>query len=581
MDVPPLTVASGTPKKSNNPCLMISGNEGGSSRNCKVHKLSCAIKALQCSFHAADDEQVPDSRSLREKYSTSLMNKSCANDRHQPPLHYLHSADLDRDISAFVHPGAVMLHSQNDSKLSHSQILGLIENFADFECAEALEASLARMDVEASGDNDDAEEEELDSATCALEIFEDYSQDDEFSVRREKTVNKEARAWQTIQNSHEVIEKAEALSPIPSHDPDMVLENSSDTPTTCNRSTLTPSATPRESIRVQGRENFVDQGYESPLRRILHRSLSLGDALSPGEDDSPSRLQSPETDQDHFHPPCSNDATETTPVVLLQLPHFENKSSNAVLVQETLEIAQRHHRVDNEGAPQGCNTAANDDNSFSTVSSFTVTSNGQQPKSQKEEMQPRSRNCKNAGRHTGTTTTLRPFFWKTHPGVTFKSYHFQQPKVRMRRIVPNLERVNSMDTFSTFGRNDPPESSFSVNDSTTSCSKEERMHLKGAGNSEVVGDKDEGMDDAVSQYLHPSAVRRMWIDSNKVEQRREEHLALSQSKGVDEQPLLNAVLSIANFAHRNVYAVTTGMWTHDKTQLPHAAGPSPSNCNSF
>ena len=139
--------------------------------------------------------------------------------------------------------------------------------------------------------------------------------------------------------------------------------------------------------------------------------------------------------------------------------------------------------------------------------------------------------------------TRHPFFWRSHPHVTVKSYHFQQQqhRPRVRRIVPKMARVPSVNDASSFisscrkspinqdessssnsaaacrfdGADDSEAGCSSHQDETTGIPNDERQKLRpivdGGGEA---GSSSDGHH--YSPYIHPAVVRRMWMESQSV-----------------------------------------------------------------
>lgn len=609
--------------------------------SCAIQALKCSSRADDSPDNGEPDHhhRHPGYRQLQERYEQSMMERNHRPEQQhqQQPNYYLSSTELDHEIAAYLHHGVngmttLSKNSANHLQLQqqqqqerpqqpqrpHSRLVQLLGDFADFECAEALEASwsegegAARKDggeapeADPEGDCDVASEldqgfvaTELDriigppAYSCAPEIFSDDTQDEDddeasmhHSPKRPVSIEEEEDAPQGICiNDVHPAGATEALSPIAKHrrgGDDTEREESSDTPTTCNRSIATPNVTPLDSIQNQYRcsgdergnvDNYCKDGdHGKPPRGILHQSLSLGDALSPDDDDddddSPTKTRDAgaatlaelsNSDACSFHQPCSTE-TATTSHAFLQLPDMGETTGGALIHQE-MKVENNECRMIVRKRSNGPfvqsnteqHTVASDDTSFCTVSSFTVTSTAPQPTSmQSREKQQLISNHKKS-RKAGTPKSIpHAFFWKTHPNVTFKSYHFQQPKPRIRRVVPNLERVSSIDTFSTFDRHIQPTVSSSPAGSTASSSEEEIIMLKEHKTSQSTESTGEGNVDTFSPYIHPSAVRRIWIDSQLEEQRQQSQ---SIETEVGEQTVRNMVTSITSFANQNIHAV--------------------------
>ncbi len=266
-------------------------------------------------------------------------------------------------------------------------------------------------------------------------------------------------------------------------------QDSNDTPRTCNKSLiLTPKHQARLSFGTDNAEN--DDSYPNnnnnnkedlfgkPPKELFHHSLSLGDSLSPTEDNSPCRSSgtSSEESQTKIHKKDENrhylPQQQHQQLDMLNLPamksrrpqHRNSIEKNLTPTEKT--PATTPNRSNNDS---GSKSPQSDGSPISsTVSSFvfsTADGNPQKPKSQarrrvvspestspgffwkthpkedpKQQQTPHSSSSSSSStQHVHILSPSSPaFFWKTHPRVTIKSYHFQQPIVR---------RVNSrLDT---------------------------------------------------------------------------------------------------------------------------------------
>ena len=402
-------------------------------------------------------------RHLEEIYQRELLQQQ--QQQQQQQALYLSASELDQEIAMIMNVGTpTTTTAQTD-----------FANFANFDSPEALEIAV---------DN-----------TSGFKIFTDDSQDDD-----EGEDNTAAAAAATTID----MPLPEPFSPSNQQQQRILSTSedvSNDTPTTCNRSLLTPTKTPQQQKqrRDDGDNNTTTDGR--PPKHILHQSLSLGDALSPADDDndSPSAEQPRQPQQqskrsskaqysdDYFSPSSSTGEDELKLKHLLQIPTMEELSSRRSLVPVNEETAMedgirrrtelQSHSITTKLCTENTNPLPpppplKDDDSFSTVSSFTVGPNINQKQNNQvvQDQQPRP--------------NPPPFFWKTHPSVTMKSNQpplQQQLKPRMRHVVPNLKRVGTIDSYSTFGGSNDAvrinQSSTPSTSSSTSSSMEDGMWI--------------------------------------------------------------------------------------------------------
>ena len=199
-----------------------------------------------------------------------------------------------------------------------------------------------------------------------------------------------------------------------------------------------------------------------------------------------------------------------------------------------------------------------DNASSSTVSSFTITSKDGKPPFSKRQ----SPLLQKSNRDGHKAVTPHPFFWRSHPNVTFKSYHFQQPKPRIRRIAPKLEPVRSNDSFSTYGLN-----SRTISSQWASPASMEDSFCKGESTIPATQKSESGLgaraeETNCSPYLHPAVVRKMWTESQqfelKVNSNWQQHRIEGSNRHPQGQPSGSAqylLHSLASFANRNMSAV--------------------------
>jgi len=247
-------------------------------------------------------------------------------------------------------------------------------------------------------------------------------------------------------------------------------QDSNDTPRTCNKSLiLTPKNQERPSIESSSENN--EDLFGKPPKELFHRSLSLGDSLSPTEDDSPCRSSGNSSGESH---PSLQQQQQTQQykyqsLDTLNLPamnarrHSSDKNKN-LMVQNTEKTNSRRHSSDkknlmvqpmendkpttpdrsNSNSPQSEGSPLS-----STISSFVFsTADGNQAKQQhrRRVVSPEAtspgffwkthpkgddqRQPPAPQRSKPEIPTSPSFFWKTHPRITIKSYHYQNVPVR-------------------------------------------------------------------------------------------------------------------------------------------------------
>ena len=253
-------------------------------------------------------------------------------------------------------------------------------------------------------------------------------------------------------------------------------QDSNDTPRTCNKSLiLTPKNQERLSIESSSENN--EDLFGKPPKELFHRSLSLGDSLSPTDDDSPPCRSSgnfsgeshPNTQQQQQqHQKYQYQSLDTLNLPAMDAKRHSTDKNKTLMVQHTEKMNSRRHSADNKNLmvqPMEENVATTRDRSnsnsnsnspqsdgsplSSTVSSFVFsTADGNQAKQQQRrrvvspeatspgffwKTHPKGDDQRQppAPQHSKPEIPTSPsFFWKTHPRVTIKSYHYQNVPVR-------------------------------------------------------------------------------------------------------------------------------------------------------
>jgi hypothetical protein len=297
--------------------------------------------------------------------------------------------------------------------------------------------------------------------------------------------------------------------------------DSNDTPTTCNRNRGISPATPETTYNVKTTtitQSHKDQNAPYPLttnivdicdvgsntihqhdwfesrwgdsdeslKQILHHNLSLGDALSPtGDEDSPLVNNTKDgyftnevvDEMDTILTTSFVDATLSLPNMfvldrqLIRSKNEEGKTDNedGKQLSSSSTLSQRcdtrillRRRSDTQttkfiataNGPSVTHQTPIDDTSFSTVSSFTIPFlDGKATTSTRESILLKP----NHNMGGNKPVTPHPFFWRSHPTVTVKSYDYiHQPMSVIRRVDPRLEPVRSTGKVGTFRSNNVP-----------------------------------------------------------------------------------------------------------------------------
>ncbi|KAG7365240.1 hypothetical protein IV203_038443 [Nitzschia inconspicua] len=599
-------------KKSNNPCLVVSSpdrerdctrrrllrqrhhnnqqEQSSDSPHTNNNRLACAIQALKCSSRAEDDDESNDlvtsgyHRPLEEKYRQSLFepNQDDAvqwkEDPSQQSRSHLSTQELNHEISK-------CLPSRNDR-------LPVVVNFADFDCDAALEAVSRRREA-ISDDHPNHSELTNVGSNEDLQIFSDDTPDEVDETESTKNIMVQSLGGQL--DAPMVVQNL-PLTPMQDECGRLKTDDSSDTPTTCNRSLLSPQSGKAmelaqskygQSTSSHCSDDLEDKNAGKPPRRLMQKSLALGDALSP-DDESPHLKEG--------HDVITNEANASTLTTtghahnytqsrndFLQLSDIGEKKSQARLLREekkvdTIDRSAGPHQdarptMQIKGRLSQENVRNDEDGSFSSVSSFSVTSTdvkSSSPQLVHKESDRRKSSLTRNMVNKGNQPTPRPFFWKTHPPVTFKSYHFQQPKPKMRRVIPAIEQVNSMDSFSTFGN--PTTTTKSLLSSSPARSEkplDEEMKTNHASSydADLYGHVGKSEDEDYSPYMHPTAVRKIWADSFQKQKvvgtevasssdhhhRQQQEERPSTSCG-NHSSALHVMYSMASTAHRSIHA---------------------------
>lgn len=299
------------------------------------------------------------------------------------------------------------------------------------------------------------------------------------------------------------------ISPPSSPTPSSLIKNefsqysndSNDTPVTCNKSLiLTPKMDHLHYLRDEERMEDENDFGCLPPKEVLHHNLSLGDSLSPTEEDSPCKPpdQRASADASKAGSIEASKSKAVTPNILprigparqqqgletLKLPVMnggrrrrDSPSAADIVLNRVQQFEKQLTGFSKTAAPgRTANPVAakmpsqpQDDDSgiSSTVSSFVFSVDSGQstldgkakpavvtpehPTSpgffwktrppcieEEKEMEPPTVRCSSFGHPSPA------FFWKTHPRVTIKSYHFQQRKSSIRRVNTQLESGRSM-----------------------------------------------------------------------------------------------------------------------------------------
>jgi hypothetical protein len=425
---------------------------------------------------------------------------------------FLSSSELDKEIATLMKVGTATTVQRSTTTTAAAP--NGFANFANFDSPEALEIvrdihdsvspkAASTLDVvPASIDGSSpSSQRNNETGSCGFQIFADDDDDDDTHDDDEEDndgYGEDTAAATTTTTTTKSVPLPVPFSPDSQQQQQegtlFASDVSNDTPTTCNRSLLTPTTNPQQKqhhISATSQDDHNNSTTDGrPPKHILHRSLSLGDALSPADDDSPP-VERPRRQEDpkrtsatlYFSDDCfgpsSSSAEDDELKRYLQVPTMEELSSRGSLVPVNEDTTVEHGSLSNillQSAPVTTKVYTErtnpppppplkDDDSFSTVSSFTIGPNIHQRKNQavQEKQLPRP--------------TAPPFFWKTHPSVTVKINAVQQRqqlKPRMRRVVPNLKRVGTIDSYSTFGgSNDALRPSSCPSTSSTSSSMED------------------------------------------------------------------------------------------------------------
>ncbi|VEU44730.1 unnamed protein product [Pseudo-nitzschia multistriata] len=450
-------------------------------------KLACAIKALQCSPRVdreggdkytggplSEDRQSlrggEERRSTRDRY---LLHKQERSPDFVADFANFESMEYDQEqqqqapalvsVSTTLELEKVLANLDNSS-IQHSNTHG----FADAEGATPHTQTQPR-----SVDSDDELEIYADS-TCTLDtandINENENENDNDNDNHENQNDVDYDCDSDSEHHQRGAIEASASSRSPPGSPSQLhktIENefgrystdSNDTPVTCNKSLVVLPTPPSPhgnggdgeflgnsngSLSGSGTAHAGDPNglFGKPPKTILHRSLSLGDALSPTEDDdgSPIRWHRPSGGVEEHKDDVANHpgrpSARQQQIELLQLPVMEEgprQGLPAGFVGESGPGGQGSGLHTNAPAHHGlAATRIRDENddvsalTSSTVSSFVFSRVSQQSETTwsllRQQHRPAGRDAPEAVR--------RGFFWKTRPCVTVKSYRFQQPRPR-------------------------------------------------------------------------------------------------------------------------------------------------------
>ncbi len=251
---------------------------------------------------------------------------------------------------------------------------------------------------------------------------------------------------------------------------------SNDTPLTCNRSLVsTPKNERTEETAETSAENDL---YAKPPKELFHHSLSLGDSLTPTDDNSPGQMNSKDASRGEdlrnritsnsgksHRPPRDElnalnlpimDSTRRRRIETPGLNHNQDTKNVLRRVQQFEQVVspssvKQQHSVTTKRTTPSPSPPPEDDESpiSSTVSSFVYsTVNLEPPKaSHRISASPRffwKTHPKPVQEEEKVSPDPLPkspeifspaFFWKTHPRVTTKSYNFQPRKSIDRDII--------------------------------------------------------------------------------------------------------------------------------------------------
>ena len=472
---------SSSPRVTNN---NIKRNEGLLKKS--SHKFVSAIKSLQCSPRVEGDYG-----KLEEKKKTNENNNENNNSSMLPQR----VQEQQRDPQSVFIANFDEFQSKNDSSSPLIETGSVSKNLD-------LEKVLVRLDSIDTGNNSVTVHEALEIFTNGTDETNDTNDGNENENDRKSDViqdlwnlsgleQRQIDPTQVSSSAFPLSEWDEPKSPKQApiqHEFSQYSNDSNDTPVTCNKSLiLTPNNNNNERLCLrtdQAVTSSSDDFYAKPPKELFHRSLSLGDSLSPTEDDSPcspdmtvgesspgeASPKNKATNDSGYNTHRPNRPPQRKPDAL-KLPIMDTRRRRRTLTPESRSkdnnknVLRRVEQFEKgftaspatQQNPKSTRTLPSQERDSpvsSTVSSFVFSTDENGPESSRANRRmaspsffwkthPKTPEEKETRQQPPNVVSPEPilpaFFWKTHPRVTIKSYHFQQRRTIVRKVNPNLE----------------------------------------------------------------------------------------------------------------------------------------------
>jgi hypothetical protein len=493
----PILSKGGTPPKS-------------PSKRGNASKLGCAFQALKCSSRASEEDNFPTQR-YTSKESIEWQADFESKDN-QKLITLSSTEELDRELSALGSPRSPTTYEKTDRDR---------QDFATFQCPEQAPLSkTAKIDKpfrESTANGEPSSERRLMPANfkhVPRETFEDIPLDDELTPQRISSEDThDTPPLSNMDPNRPQRNDVLTTEDEPNTQFDALCQTYFNTPKVIRSAgslgdSITPSASPAEDDEEE------EHGDSSPKHRadrnLAKRFLqmpTMGASSQATSDSNPSDSSASLLGEALAY---ENKFDDEHDVPLTLVPDNASVKIGQQEVKATISLAESpppKKLTKPLSEKSGYESLTTDDSSFSSVSSFAEVA-GKSKKRDSNLRQLSGRRAKDGDK----SLTPHPFFWRSHPDVTVTSYDLQT-KPSIRKVVPKLETVHMMDDYD-----------FNMSAKHTASRRRSNSPPEGRASGHY------------APYLHPAAVRKLWMESKPFRLEVNSNWQTSRSSGSNRHP---------------------------------------------